>query len=77
MDQFDRAQELELRQREDAIAMQRKRFAPLATAPDVDTALDCLSCGDEIPAARRLAVPGAMLCIECQMEHEMNQNRGL
>ncbi len=26
----------------------------------------CLECGDEIPTARRLALPGARTCIACQ-----------
>lgn len=66
MDDLDRAQELEIIQREEAIAKQRRHFAPLAGVPQVDTALDCLNCGDEIPAARRRAVPGIMLCVACQ-----------
>jgi phage/conjugal plasmid C-4 type zinc finger TraR family protein len=27
---------------------------------------DCLACGSEIPEARRIAVPGAKQCTECQ-----------
>lgn len=34
-------------------------------------ALDfCAECGEPIPEARRLAVPGCRLCIECQTELE-------
>lgn len=28
--------------------------------------LHCRECGQEIPAARRQAVPGCNLCVECQ-----------
>ncbi|WP_313008231.1 DksA/TraR family C4-type zinc finger protein [Brevundimonas vesicularis] len=27
---------------------------------------DCVECGDEIPAARRNAMPGATTCVHCQ-----------
>lgn len=30
----------------------------------------CVECGEPIPEARRLAVPGCRLCIECQTERE-------
>ena len=30
----------------------------------------CAECGEPIPEARRLAVPGCRLCIECQTERE-------
>lgn len=30
----------------------------------------CLECGEEIPAARRLACPGCSRCRECQEEVE-------
>jgi RNA polymerase-binding transcription factor DksA len=26
----------------------------------------CIECGDEIPEARRLALPGARTCVQCQ-----------
>jgi phage/conjugal plasmid C-4 type zinc finger TraR family protein len=26
----------------------------------------CVECGDEIPPARRLALPGASTCVQCQ-----------
>lgn len=32
----------------------------------------CESCGMEIPEARRLAVPGARLCIKCQQLADEN-----
>ncbi len=33
----------------------------------------CAECGCEIPAARRLAVPGVTLCIACQEASDQNQ----
>ncbi|WP_020677866.1 DksA/TraR family C4-type zinc finger protein [Geopsychrobacter electrodiphilus] len=33
----------------------------------------CLECEGEIPLARRKAVPGVSLCIECQSELETKQ----
>ena len=30
----------------------------------------CAECGEPIPEARRLAVPGCRLCIDCQTERE-------
>ena len=30
----------------------------------------CRRCGDEIPVARRAALPGVSLCISCQAEEE-------
>ena len=29
---------------------------------------ECEECGEPIPLARRLAIPGVRLCIECQQE---------
>ncbi|KLN62265.1 hypothetical protein WH96_01710 [Kiloniella spongiae] len=30
----------------------------------------CVECGDEIPKARRHALPGIRTCIECQSAHD-------
>jgi phage/conjugal plasmid C-4 type zinc finger TraR family protein len=32
--------------------------------------IDCIDCGEEIPEARRRAVPTAARCIGCQEKHE-------
>jgi phage/conjugal plasmid C-4 type zinc finger TraR family protein len=37
-------------------------------APVLPSALYCVECGDAIPEARRQAVPGVQLCVECQQE---------
>ena len=31
-----------------------------------DSRRDCIECGEDIPEARRQAVPGVQLCIPCQ-----------
>ncbi|MBZ9576760.1 TraR/DksA family transcriptional regulator [Modicisalibacter sp. MOD 31.J] len=36
---------------------------------------ECVDCGEEIPAARREAAPGAHTCIECQGIREMRARR--
>jgi RNA polymerase-binding protein DksA len=35
----------------------------------------CEDCGDQIPAARLLAVPTAVLCVDCQSERESSSKR--
>lgn len=47
----------------------RVRPAPAHTI----SATECEECGGEIPAARRLAVPGCQRCIECQHEWELSR----
>lgn len=34
---------------------------------------NCEECGEPIPAARRKAVPGVRLCIECQGARDLDQ----
>ncbi|MDF7675634.1 DksA/TraR family C4-type zinc finger protein [Neisseriaceae bacterium ESL0693] len=52
---------------EDALAQVRTRL------PQGESALYCDECGEEIPEARRLAVPGVRLCIECQQKKDQQQ----
>ncbi|MBX9268766.1 Conjugal transfer protein TraR [Chromobacterium violaceum] len=66
MDDFDRAQELEQRQRDQALAIQ----ADLARASSLSSYSHCEDCGDAIPAPRRQAVPGCTRCIDCQQRQE-------
>ena len=40
---------------------------------DVRVALHDVECGDTIPDARRKAMPGVHLCVECQSEFEKRQ----
>jgi len=37
-----------------------------ARLPAGEGATHCIECGDEIPAARRAALPGARTCVHCQ-----------
>lgn len=36
------------------------------------SARECESCGDDIPEARRVAVPGCQTCVHCQAHREAN-----
>ena len=57
---FDRAQALEQRQRDQAIAAQLAQ--PRPSGP---SRTECLDCEDEIPAARQ-ALGGIRRCVPCQ-----------
>lgn len=37
-------------------------------------ALDCVDCGQPIAAARRLAIPSACRCVDCQGSWERGRN---
>jgi len=53
-----------------------------ARIPIGEGTLDCVECGDEIPEARRKAMPGATTCVHCQsgrdgrIEHSAINRRG-
>ncbi|MCL1618350.1 TraR/DksA C4-type zinc finger protein [Ralstonia pseudosolanacearum] len=68
-DIFDRASELEERQREEAIA--RVRAVCHSGKPSRKA---CLDCDAPIPEARRQAVPGCTLCIDCASQREKRQH---
>ncbi len=53
---------------QDAVARAR---AQLAGGPSLS---HCEECGDPIPEARRAAVPGVRLCVECQAERDRQQS---
>ena len=55
---------------EDAIKRAR---AHLSTGPGLT---HCEECDEEIPAARRQAVPGVRLCLACQNERDRGQDSG-
>jgi phage/conjugal plasmid C-4 type zinc finger TraR family protein len=40
-----------------------------------DSLLHCEACGEVIPNARRIAVPGVKLCIHCQNEIDSSQSK--
>ncbi|ABZ78574.1 transcriptional regulator, TraR/DksA family [Shewanella halifaxensis HAW-EB4] len=52
---------------EDAVATARSRLVGGVSL------LHCEECGEEIPEARRIAVPGVRLCIHCQNELDSTQ----
>ena len=53
-----------------ADAIQRAR----AQLPVGEGPKQCVECGEEIPAARREAVPGVRLCVACQEEADAAQS---
>jgi len=68
MDQFDRATQLEERDRDLAIARRVKYSG--------DSAEHCDECLDPIPRPRRDAIPGVRLCISCQQANELRAKTG-
>ncbi|PJE35424.1 DksA/TraR family C4-type zinc finger protein [Pseudooceanicola lipolyticus] len=40
-------------------------------APVGDSLTHCAECDEPIPEARRAAIPGVKLCIDCQQEHDL------
>ena len=45
--------------------------------PQGDSLTHCADCEDPIPEARRAAIPGVKLCIECMQERDsQRQHRG-
>jgi phage/conjugal plasmid C-4 type zinc finger TraR family protein len=50
-----------------AISAVRRQLEKQAAEPSLE---ECEECGDEIPVARRLAVPGCRLCVFCKERAE-------
>ena len=50
-----------------AVAGVRRKLLEQAAKPSAE---ECEECGDEIPEARRQAVPGVQFCVFCQEKHE-------
>jgi phage/conjugal plasmid C-4 type zinc finger TraR family protein len=50
-----------------AVAGVRRKLLEQAAKPSAE---ECEECGDEIPLARRQAVPGCQLCVFCQEKLE-------
>ena len=67
----DRAQELELAEYE---RNQAKAIMPKPARPSAKWC-EGADCGERIPEARRKAVPGVQLCIECQASNEKMKGR--
>ncbi|MGL5668233.1 MAG: TraR/DksA family transcriptional regulator [Shewanella sp.] len=68
-DQFDRAQQLEQEFRDNALSNQLKHAVE---QPDINSQGErcCLGCGFVIEAARLIAMPNAVRCVECQTAKE-------
>jgi phage/conjugal plasmid C-4 type zinc finger TraR family protein len=41
-----------------------------ASMPSGEGRTHCVDCGEEIPEARRRAMPGALTCVPCQSSHD-------
>lgn len=65
MDVFDRAQQIELAERERHIAEAR------ALALRGPSLAECEGCGAEIPGERQRALPGVRECIDCARQREL------
>jgi len=52
---------------QDAVKLARSRL------PHGESLTHCKECGNIIPDARRKAIPGVWLCVECQAELEAQQ----
>jgi phage/conjugal plasmid C-4 type zinc finger TraR family protein len=50
-----------------AVAAVRRQLEKQAAEPSAE---ECEECGDEIPLARRIAVPGCKLCVFCKEKQE-------
>ena len=67
MDDIDRACDREQLDREAAIEHERGHYARDWQAA---SATECAGCGATLPDARRQAVPGVQLCIDCRSAAE-------
>lgn len=65
-DPVDLAQEREEEQRAAALADQALRAAQVRGSGE--SAVCCDGCGVTIPEARRVALPGVRLCVDCQTD---------
>ena len=52
---------------DDAVELARSRL------PAGESLTHCEECGADIPEARRKAVPGVRLCVDCQSVHDEQQ----
>jgi phage/conjugal plasmid C-4 type zinc finger TraR family protein len=60
MDLIDRANDLS------DWLLAKQLAAQTGHRPAGDSRADCLECGEPIPEARRVALPGVTLCVHCQ-----------
>lgn len=69
MDVFDQATAREELDRELALKRHARRY-PGAWARMAHNPTHCADCGSPIPEARRAALEGVAICIDCQLESE-------
>jgi phage/conjugal plasmid C-4 type zinc finger TraR family protein len=50
-----------------AVAAVRKKLEAQRALPSLE---ECAECGEEIPEARRRAIPGVTLCVHCKQKSE-------
>ena len=55
---------------EDAVKRARARLG------QGESLTECAECGEPIPQARRKAVPGVRLCVDCQQDADANDAAG-
>ncbi len=60
---IERAEEFERRQRDAAVARIQQNLIGMGEE-------FCLGCGERIDEARRMALPSAKRCVDCQTSHE-------
>lgn len=65
----------ELAQERELAEWEQNQRNAIMTLPVAPSAMYCTdpNCGDEIPQARRLAIPGVLFCAECQERREQQQ----
>lgn len=72
---YDNEEETEMGQiqalklNENAVGAVRKQLEEQAKKPSLEF---CEECGDDIPEARRIAIPGVTLCVYCKEKQERN-----
>lgn len=58
---------------EDAVKLARSRLSEGRRLPEEKELTHCEECDEVIPKARRQAIPGVRLCVNCQAEHDKEQ----
>lgn len=69
-DRFVQAQEREMQRLLDG-----RRATAARHAAAMNEGIICMACGEEIPEARRKALPGCCLCFDCQEEADRSMGR--
>ena len=55
---------------EASIGDELARLKAMRRAPVGESLSDCAECGEPIPPARRVALPGVKLCVDCQQTRD-------